>query len=565
MEFTKLQSKIYDDDFSNMLLMMGSTDNDEIVSSIYDGDGDSSIGSGGSLAAEAVAAMFNFIQSSSTQFSVDQELFTAQSTPTSKISSSLLPLKLTQTPKLNMNKTHYFRYFRDHRKLSFYYPFEKYLSYYTLFLVIIGTICNFTSFFIMHKKNMSKHSCMRYLSILSLTDVIVLYQWNLNTFIKYNLSRPPIYSDLEEISLFWCRWISYLAFSSLQLSSWLLSLVSFDRFMIIYSRWWRTHIMSEPKIVNLIIICLATFICLLNSHLLFLNGYKKIEIKKNPILSTTSSTSINFNNTLTNILMNSSFESNLTNTIKYEEVVVCYKSLHSSTYIWPNWQRVHLLMYNFIPFSIMFICNSMIIYNIKFHSSHKIKTKSKSNKKRKTRTSFMLVLVTFSFMFLTLPSVIVHTFFRDSLSNKPYRRLVNLTVNNLLHTSHAIDFFLYVFTAPNFRAELYVFFSALYAKITRKSARDFNTMTLRNFTTQRKIVNMKENNPTTSKLINNQDFRLTNSDKTVVNSNKIVSSDNNDHINNGDINDVREDKISNYNEYLLPNNGNKFEITKESF
>jgi hypothetical protein len=530
-----------------MFMMMSSKDNDETLSGFYDGTDTSHSNYGGTLAAEAVAAMFNFIQSSSTQFTVDQKVLTAQS-------SSALPVKLD----LNMNKTHYFRYFRDHRKLSYYYPFEKYLSYYTLFLIIIGTICNFTSFMIMHKKNMSKHSCMRYLSILSLTDVIVLYQWNMNTFFKYNLSKPPIYSDLEEISLFWCRWICYLAFTSLQLSSWLLSLVSFDRFMIIYSRWWRTHIMSEPKIVNLIIFCLATFICLLNSHLLFLNGYKKVEMKKNPMPLTTSFASINNNNTLTNILMNSSFESNLTNTIKYEEVVVCYKSLYSSTYIFPNWQRVHLLMYNFIPFSIMFICNSMIIYNIKFHSSHKIKTKSKSNKKRKTRTSFMLVLVTFSFMCLTLPSVIVHTFFRDSLSNKPYRRLVNLIVNNLLHTSHAIDFFLYVFTAPNFRAELYIFFTAIYAKITGKSGRDFNTMTLRNFTTQKKTINISDSKPTTSKLINDKNLKVVNSDKNLVpNNTSVIINKNNGKISNG-----REDKS---NERLLINDENKFEITKESF
>jgi hypothetical protein len=150
----------------------------------------------------------------------------------------------------------------------------------------------------------------------------------------------------------------------------------------------------------------------------------------------------------------------------------------------------------------MFVCNSLIIYNIKFHSPRRIKTKSKSTNKRKTRTSFMLVMVTFSFMFLTLPSVIVHTFFRQFLLNKPYRRLVNMIVNNLLHTSHAIDFFLYVFTAPNFRAELYIFFSAIYAKITNKSTRDLDIINLKRFSTRNKTnkqtlviqkSNLKEN------------------------------------------------------------------------
>jgi hypothetical protein len=100
----------------------------------------------------------------------------------------------------------------------------------------------------------------------------------------------------------------------------------------------------------------------------------------------------------------------------------------------------------------MLFCNSLIIYNIKCGS--KVQSKNKSNAKRKQRMTIMLVIVTCTFIMLTLPSVIVHTFLRQMLSNKPYRRLVNLTVNNLLHTSHAINFLLYVFSAPNFRIEI---------------------------------------------------------------------------------------------------------------
>ncbi len=57
-------------------------------------------------------------------------------------------------------------------------------------------------------------------------------------------------------------------------------------------------------------------------------------------------------------------------------------------------------------------------------------------------------------MILTLPSVIVHSFLRQFLIDKPYRRVVNAIVNNLMHTSHAMNFLLYVYSAPNFRVEL---------------------------------------------------------------------------------------------------------------
>lgn len=129
----------------------------------------------------------------------------------------------------------FFKSFPEHRKHSIYFPVEQYLSYYALFLVIIGTIFNITSFLIMIRKNIRKYACMRYLAVLSIVDMMVLYQWNFNTFFKYNLSSPPEFKDLEEISLFWCRTISYMAFSSLQLSSWILSLVSLDRVHNFYS------------------------------------------------------------------------------------------------------------------------------------------------------------------------------------------------------------------------------------------------------------------------------------------------------------------------------------------
>jgi hypothetical protein len=102
-----------------------------------------------------------------------------------------------------------YKSFSQHRLHSVYYQYEQIMSYYALFLIIAGTIFNITSFFIMIRKNMKKYACMRYLAILSIVDLFVLYQWNLNTFFKYNMSVPPFYKDLEERSLFWCRWIRY--------------------------------------------------------------------------------------------------------------------------------------------------------------------------------------------------------------------------------------------------------------------------------------------------------------------------------------------------------------------
>ena len=331
----------------------------------------------------------------------------------------------------------------SYREGNPYFKYEKILSYYTLFLIIIGTVCNLISFIVMNRKQMQKYACMKYLSTLAISDMMILYQWNLNTFFKYNFSKPPFYQDFEEMSLVSCRLIAFFAFFFLQLSSWLLSLVSFDRLMLVYSSKWK-HVMHKPNRIRLLIGCTVLIILLLNSHLLFLNGY----VVKNDF-NYAALESIETDSHWSGHLL----FSNVSSYVSFpKEEVVCYKSKNDKNYIFPKWEKGHLLLYTVLPFTVMLVSNSLIIYNVLY--AQKVASKTKGGMKRKKRMAFMLVLLTFTFFVLTWPSVIVHTFFRDYLKTKKYRRFVNLIVNNLLHTSHAINFFLYVFSAPNFRQEL---------------------------------------------------------------------------------------------------------------
>ncbi len=179
------------------------------------------------------------------------------------------------------------------------------------------------------------------------------------------------FSDLEEISLFWCRWISYFAFSSLQTSSWLLCLVSFDRFMIVYAPFWSNFI-SKNQRVNFLIAFLVLTIFGLNLHIVFLNGYS---LDQNSV------------STYENIFPN------ITKPLTSEKIV-CYQSKHDKSYIFPKWQKVHLIIYNIVPFSVMLFCNLMIIYNVVY--SARVKSHTKSTNKRKRRMTILLLLVTFS-------------------------------------------------------------------------------------------------------------------------------------------------------------------------
>lgn len=118
---------------------------------------------------------------------------------------------------------------------------------------------------------------------------------------------------------------------------------------------------------------------------------------------------------------------------------------------------------------IMLSCNIYIIYvtvrsarirTIRRSANASGKSTS-SNTTRHRQLSIMLILVTFAFVFLTLPSCIYFVFFRHQMSTKNYsrtfRHMVQICLSSTQFTSHAINFFLYCFSATNFRCELHDF------------------------------------------------------------------------------------------------------------
>lgn len=145
--------------------------------------------------------------------------------------------------------------------------------------------------------------------------------------------------------------------------------------------------------------------------------------------------------------------------------VECYKTHTNPYYIFPQWERVHLVVYNLCPFIIMLICNIYII-SVTIRSA-RIRTSRitlgargsrSSSTSRHRQLSIMLILVTFAFVLLTLPSCIYFVFFRHEMSSKrfsrTFRHMVQICLSSTQFTSHAINFFLYCFSATNFRNEL---------------------------------------------------------------------------------------------------------------
>ncbi|UJR09897.1 hypothetical protein I4U23_014119 [Adineta vaga] len=313
----------------------------------------------------------------------------------------------------------------------FHHPVLYGLAIYALFLIIIGTIGNILTIIILLRPNLRKHTTMRYLIAVAIADLCSLYSWNLNLFYKHLIN--PYQNDLEDASIVSCRFVSFFAFVSLQLSSWYLTLVSFDRCLNIHFLFWHRKL-GQAKYVIFIILSITIIIASINSHLLFLNGYQQ------------------------------------SNCIPFGKrtCIVCYARLNDPYYIFPKWEKIHVLIYNLIPFSIMLISNCFIIR--RSFASTIIRTSSLDVKQRLSRNyrqrkqrqlTYILLFVTFLFVLLTAPVLIYNVFLRNNLvDRKPLKYIVQGILLSMQFTSHAINFFVYCYGASKFRNELNEFITS---------------------------------------------------------------------------------------------------------
>ena len=229
-------------------------------------------------------------------------------------------------------------------------------------------------------------------------------------------------------------------------------LVVLDRCLSLHFLDWRQNFgkLSRTKYH----IAIVTITCLLlNSHILIFNGYR---------------------------------------TDPPYRLVKCYATRTNPYYIFPQWERVHLVVYNMCPFIIMLLCNVYII-SITIRSARVRTVKSFNSSgnalrpqgSRHRQLSFMLMLVTFAFVLLTLPSCLYFVFFRHRMEHtkhlRNYRYMVQICLSSVQFTSHAINFFLYCFSATNFRNELSNLILNLFAhrsnsELTRKATTNLLTV-----------------------------------------------------------------------------------------
>ncbi|CAF0963486.1 unnamed protein product [Rotaria sp. Silwood1] len=311
---------------------------------------------------------------------------------------------------------------------------------YSLILILIGTPLNLLCFYIFkrHIPNRSNPTIVVF-SYLALIELLIPFTWNLNYVVReliWKWQKNIVLKNLEQHSLFVCKLISYGAYFLLQCAAWLKTLASFARCVSLHHHWSIRKYISKSNIIHRLSWITIFLIGLINSPILIINGKYVISIDK-------------YNQT--------------------QMKVACYQSV-----FFQFWEIVHLLLYNFIPFTLMILCNIYIIRHV--HASRRrtknsrkssnalipqsskiFSTNRSSIPNHGNRLTKTLIFISIFFIVFTSPAAIFYIFFGKKV--KIHRNLITMGLSNLATTSHVSSFIIYWLASSDFRDVILSLFS----------------------------------------------------------------------------------------------------------
>jgi hypothetical protein len=270
-------------------------------------------------------------------------------------------------------------------------------TYYPFTLVIVGTIFNSFTFFILCRpafQDTDKRPTVHYMRAVAIFDILMLYGWNLDHYLS---GAHGFTLQLYSIPL--CKFFSFFDYFTPQVSAWLRVFICLDRYLSL-SRLHKTWF-SQSKSVLIIIASIIIVFTIINFQFFLFACFYQSDGTIDP---------------------------------------------NARLYIiYPLWDMMNLGFYNCAPFILMAIFNSGVIY-------HLVQLRQKStvqNSRIKHRSIYTtLVITTFLFSIMTIPSTVGYAFFRNT-------SLVILHLfDSMLYTYHILSFPLYMITFTEFRQEV---------------------------------------------------------------------------------------------------------------
>ncbi|XP_071086120.1 cysteinyl leukotriene receptor 1-like [Haliotis cracherodii] len=333
-------------------------------------------------------------------------------------------------------------------------------------LILIGTFGSLLSVIVLCRKRMRTSTTMFYLAVLAVTDVFVLYTGLLRYWLNYTFDE-----DIRIDSDFSCKFHIFLVYVSLDFAAWILVALTVDRCLFVFAPF-KARKYCTLRRARITAAAMLGFLMVINVHFAWSYGLSPRTI------------------------FGEGVDCDAANDDMKEFVTV----------IWP-W--IDLFIVCFVPFTIMIICNVIIIRKLAISASkirrhtvsereryqHELKstnqnaqhistshgqskhpkisvistqsnnnnnnnnTKARSACPKSSHLTVMLLSVNCLFLLLTSPIVVYMIGFgtwREDPDPQTEARL-HLSwclVNLLQYTNNAAHFFLYCLTGPRFRREL---------------------------------------------------------------------------------------------------------------
>lgn len=287
-------------------------------------------------------------------------------------------------------------------------------------LLLLGTVGNVLSILVLRRPTIRKSVCSMYLVMLAIIDLLVLYtgilrQWILNTFDF----------DIRATSSAACKIHIWILYSSMDYSAWILIAVTIERVLLL---WFPNKMpcVCTKKVAMLVLISIASFLLLVNSHILY--GYE---------LSTGKTANH------------------------------CHYVSKSYLQFWiSSWPSIDLVIFCIIPGSFLVVGNILIFVKVLISRraiNRQVSTYSTSSQQRRdskfSSMTAMLIAVNCVFLVCNIPSrafMIENTSWSFDTCGHNYAKMSLLwcIFNLLMYVNNSVNFLLYIISGSRFRNEI---------------------------------------------------------------------------------------------------------------
>jgi hypothetical protein len=281
-------------------------------------------------------------------------------------------------------------------------------------IIVLAILLNTTTLLIFRlNKTMRSMPSLVYLSFVLVSDTLSLFCWNLNAYLT------PFHSArMENFNVATCRVFLFLQYFSLEASALLLTMLVIDRFFATLSKlmpakfhWLPFNTINYALGWSLLIVCA---VLVLNVHILILAG----------------------------------------GSVNSEGAVNCYSSVNGSNVYNGVWDKVHMVVFSFIPCLAILVFNALLVrLLVKHHRVNKFMKRdddflfSRSEK----HLTVTIIVLTFVFLVMTMPAGVMFGLFEAVLFGSPGGHKALIVIDAVEFFNRCFTFIVFFSTNCEFR------------------------------------------------------------------------------------------------------------------